>query len=194
MALYHLLRDRKAINILKLLYDNEIIKKKFSLNLSKACEKLAIDEAEASILNLVEYNLVTTDALGDDKVMSITNKGKEFIEAFDHMIEIIEGKRAKPKSVHVRYELTIHEKKVLVLTHKISNEIGSEHVAVKALVMEMYPHHAHNTRIGIVSKNINRLEELNLIETTKQNETRYLRVTDKGEKTIIEQHLRGIVY
>ncbi len=194
MGLYHLLRDRQAINILKVLYDNETISKKYTLNLSIICKKLDINDTEGSVLRLVENELITTDTVDDDKVLSISNKGKELIEAFDHMIEVLEGKKTRPKSVHVRYELTTQEKKVLVLSHQIAKEIGAEHVAVKALVMEMYPHHDYNTRIGIVSKNIKRLEELNLMETMKQNETTYLKVTDKGVKTITEQHLRGIVY
>jgi len=194
MTLHPILKERKCINILKVLYDNEVLNKKYSMGLSLILKRLSISDPSSALLLLAEKGLITTDEAEDEKILSITNKGKEFIEAFDHLVEVVEGKRQKPKSVFVRYELTTQEKKILVLSYNISKEIGSDFISVKALVMEMFPHHDYNSRVGIVSKSINRLVDLNLIEKLQQNDVNYIKVTLKGIKTIDEQHLRGIVY
>jgi len=194
MRLHHLLTDRIAIRILKLLYDLETQKKGvYTMKLSDAKISLKLNSSpENSITILSTMGLIGVDAVNGDHIMSITNKGKEFIEIFDQLIELFLAKDQKGKKVSVKYELTAQEKRILVLTYRISKEIGRDFVALKTLVEELYPNQDNKT--GAVSRYISRLEEIKLMERKKEGRNSYVKVTDKGFRTIREQYLNGLMH
>src|SRR3989344_3396092 len=170
MKLHHLLKDRTAIRILKMLYDQEAMKKGYTMRLSYAKNRLGILLSPGSSAELLgEKGLVGIVHVDNDMVMSIINKGKEFIEVFDQLIELFaakdgkEGKAAFADKVKVRYELTMQEKRIIVLCYKISREIGREFIAMKTLVEELYPNlPSQANKTSTVSRYVSRLEELKL--------------------------------
>lgn len=202
MKLHRILKDRTAIRILKMLYDQEAMKKGYAMKLSYAKNRLGMVLSPGSSVELLsKFSLVGIDHVGNDMVMSITNKGKEFIEIFDQLVEIFagkegkEGKAAFADKVKVRYELTMQEKRIIVLCYKISKEIGRDFVALKTLVEELYPNQLNQTnKTSTVSRYISRLEEIKLMEKKKEGRNSYVKVTEKGLKTIKEQYLNGLMH
>lgn len=198
MKLHRILKDRTAIRILKMLYDQEAMKKGYSMKLSYAKNRLGMVLSPGnSVEILAKHGLVGIDHVGNDMVMSITNKGKEFIEIFDQLIELFAGKNKamQAEKVKVRYELTMQEKRIIVLCYKISREIGREFIALKILVEELYPNLPNQAnKTSTVSRYISGLEELRLMERKKEGRNSYVKVTEKGLKTIKEQYLNGLMH
>lgn len=195
MNLYRLLTDRNAVRILKILYDNELQNKgSYTMKLSLAKKKLGLMfSPKKSVNKLSSLGLVGVDSVNGDYIMSMTNKGKEFIEVFDQLVELFSAKKERDeKKVRVRYELTAQEKRIMVLTYRIGKEIGRDFVALKTLVEELYPHQKNKT--STVSRYISRLEELRLMERKKEGRNIYVRVTEKGFRTIKQQYLDGLMH
>ena len=198
MKLHHLLQDRTSVRILKMLYDQEAAKKGYAMRLSYARNRLGMLLSPGSSVELLaKHGLVGIDHVGNDMIMSITDKGKEFIEIFDQLIELFDGKNkaVQAEKVRVRYELTMQEKRIIVLCYKISREIGREFVALKTLVEELYPNLPNQAnRTSTVSRYVSKLEELRLMERKKEGRNSYVKVTEKGLKTIKEQYLNGLMH
>jgi len=196
MRLHHLMQDRTAIRILKMLYDNEAAKKGYSMRLSYAKNRLGMTLSPGkSVETLSRFGLVGIDNVGNDMVMSITNRGKEFIEVFDQLIELFAAKKPSyAGKVKVRYELTGQEKRIIVMAYKIGKEIGRDFIALKTLVEELYPLQQNQAnKTSAVSRYISKLEELRLMERKKEGRNTYIRVTENGLKTIKEQYLNGLM-
>ncbi|MFO8016587.1 MAG: hypothetical protein R6U32_05770 [Candidatus Woesearchaeota archaeon] len=195
MALHHLLKDRAAVRLLKTMYDHEAMNKgSYTMKLSEAKKKLglAADAKEQAML-LSSHGLAGIDKVNGDYIMSITNKGKEFIEVFDQLVELFRPKEsAGAKKVSIKYELTAQEKRIMVMAYRISREIGRDFVAMKTLVEELYPNKGNKT--STVSRYISRLEELNLMERQRQGRHTYVKVTESGFKMIKEQYLKGLMH
>lgn len=194
MKLYHLLTDRAAVRILKMLYDEEVLNKgSYTMKLSDARKKLGlILSPKSSVTSLSGCGLVTTDSVDGDTIMSITNKGKEFIESFDQLVDIYHGKKPEQKSIRVKYELTSQEKRIIIMAYKISSEMGKELVPLKTLVQELYPYDQRG-KTSVVSRYISRLEEIKLMQRTKEGREVFVSVTEQGFKTIKEQYLKGLM-
>ncbi|MBW2972423.1 hypothetical protein KY359_05280, partial [Candidatus Woesearchaeota archaeon] len=80
MQLYTLLRDRASINILKILYDNEAVNKKYTMLHSELTAKLAVEQLPTTVPNLVSGGLISAEKNGSgETVFSITKKGKQFV-------------------------------------------------------------------------------------------------------------------
>lgn len=195
MTLYGLLSNRIAINVLKTVYMHEVREKaSHTTSLHVIKKRLPIEVGIDDLNLLVECELVTMDLVEGEHILSITQKGKEFIEVFDQLIEVYEGKEKSPaKSVKVKYELTSQEKRILVLTYKMLKESGAEYIPLKNLVEEMYPREDYSTKISSVSRYVSRLEDIYLMQRKKEGRKSLVRVTDKGFRIIKEQYLKGLM-
>lgn len=194
MKLYPLLKDRNAVNILKLLYDNEVTNRdSYTLSLSEAKKRLGmLLPPKESALRLSSFRLIAIDSVDNDYIMSITNKGKEFIEVFDQLIELLQPDKVGKKAISIKYELTINEKKILALAYKISRESGMDYIALKTLAQELYPYNQQG-KTSIISRYVSKLEEINLMKKKREGRETFVNVTDKGLKTIREQYLKELM-
>lgn len=194
MKLHPLMQDRTAIRILKMLYDQEVASRgSYTMRLSAARKRMGLFFAPFKSMDaLSSYGLIGVDSVDGDYIMSMTNKGKEFIELFDQIVELFAVRKDGQKKVRVRYELTSQEKRILVLTYRICKEVGNDFVPLKALVEELYPHQDNKT--SIASRYISKLEELRLMERRKEGRNTLVRVTEHGFKTIKEQYLNGLMH
>ena len=88
MSLYNILSKRGCINILKSLYDEEVINKTaYTLNLSQVVKKLKIDlplVAEIDILS--NDGLISSEKIDKEYVLSITKKGKKIILKYNKFL------------------------------------------------------------------------------------------------------------
>ncbi|MBI4149942.1 hypothetical protein HY488_00905 [Candidatus Woesearchaeota archaeon] len=195
MVLYKLLMDRIAVNVLKVLYDHEVREKaSYSTKLSEIKKRTAMPIALPSLQRLSSMELITMDLVEGEHILSITNKGKEFIEIFDQLIELFQThEREEQKGVRVKYELTNQEKRILILAYKMSKESGVAFVPLKSLATELYPHSDYRSKMSTVSRYVTKLEEIQLMERKKEDRLTLVKVTDKGFKTIKEQYLKGLM-
>jgi predicted transcriptional regulator len=191
MRLYPLLKDRASINILKILYDNEFgNEKKHTMHYSELKSKLLIKDGVSTLPNLIDAGLISTDNGNSGVVLSITQRGKEFVEQFDKLVFIVNGKKQEQKAYQVKYELTALEQRILLLCSKIKSETGKS-VDLKTLTQEVYPYKEPESKKGTVSKYAKKLEELNLIKKVKSNNRTFFDITESGEKTIREQFIES---
>ncbi len=192
MRIYDLLTDKGAINILKLLYVQEVEKQgSFTMKLSQIKAELPFSfESKESLFKLVETRLIVLDEVPEDKLLSITEKGKEFIGIFDQLKDVFEEKKRQESRISLKYELTPLERRILVICLKVSKEVGSKYVSLKSLSEEVYPKNANSSA---VSRYANRLCELNLLEKKKEGRNSYYRVTEQGKKTVKEQFLHELL-
>ena len=194
MKLYPLLNDRNSINILKILYDNETKNKNsYTLKLSDVKKAIGLSSyPKESALLLSTYGLIALDYVDNDYIVSITNKGKEFIEIFDQLADLFRPKTVGEKSVSIRYELTGQEKRILVMAYKISKETGRDFIPLHLIVQEIYPYNQQG-KASTVSRYVSRLGEIKLMEKRKEGRNTLVSVTEQGFKTIREQYLKGLM-
>ena len=191
MRLYPLLKDRASINILKILYDNEFgVDKKHTMQYSLLKSKLIIKDSVSTLPNLIDAGLISTDNGNSGVVLCITQRGKEFVEQFDKLVFIVNGKKQEQKAYQVKYELTALEQRILLLCSKIKSETGKS-VDLKTLTQEVYPYKEPESKKSTVSKYAKKLEELNLIRKVKSNNRTFFDITESGEKTIREQFIES---
>jgi len=193
MALYNIITNRTAVNTLKALYTYEVIDKKghsMSLDSVEQTIKTAITEKSLSILN--KHDLIRRDRGDLGVILSISQKGKEFIEIFDLLIELFQAKE-KRQNARIEYHLTEMEKKILVMIKRISNEIGKDNVTLKNLTRELFPIEAYESKSSTISRQIKKLEEIKLVERAKKGREAIVCLTERGEKTIKDQFLMGII-
>jgi len=189
MKLYTLLKDRASINILKILYDNEFTEKKEHTMYYSEIKKVVADSV-STLPNLMEAGLISTDNGNNGVVISITQKGKEFIEQFDRLVHVVNGAKHEQKAYQVKYDLTALEQRILLLCAKIKSETGKQ-VDLKTLTQEVYPYKEPESKRSAISKYAKKLEELNLLRKVKINNRTFFDVTDSGEKTIREQFIES---
>ncbi len=197
MRLYDILSDRKAVCILKLLYDKEVVEKSaYSFNFSDIKKELGLTgKDEEPLANLDNAKLIGIDDVEGEKVLTITKKGKHFIEVFDQLVDLFKGEPAlrNEKQVSIKYELTEIEKKILLITYKISKESGAESIPLKTITTELFPHHTYQSKAGTVSRYAKKLEEINLLCRKKEGNLSFLKITEFGIKALQKQHLEGVV-
>ena len=194
MRLHTLLRDRASINILKILYDNEFGEnKKHTMRFSDIKANLVMREMDNTLSNLDNAGLISAEeAVNGELVLSITKKGKEFVEQFDKLLDVMAGRKQEQKAYQVQYNLTPLEQRMLILCAKMKSESGSI-VQLKTLTQEVYPYSDPAAKTGIVSKYAKKLEELNLLLRVKKNNRTFFDVTESGERVIKEQFLEGVI-
>ncbi len=191
MQLHPLLKDRASINILKILYDNEVSAKKYTMLYPEMKSKLVVTEGPLTLLNLEKAELLSAEESdGGSLVLSITQKGKDFIDAFDRLIAVMQGRKEEKKAYQVEYNLTPMEQRVLVMCAKVKSETGKI-VALRLLAQEVYPYKDPGLKTGSVSKYAKRLGELNLLERVKKNNRTFFDVTESGERVIKEQFMNN---
>ncbi len=192
MILRALLTDYAAINILKFLYDKESEKNSvYSIKFKEIIKRFPQSEdINKSIVILKNFDLINEDITKEDKIIVISAKGKHFIDTFDKLVQLTnieEGSDNKKttKSFQIKYDLNQKEKKIMILVYKLSKETGNNKVLFDDLTRELYP--KNNVNASEVEKNINQLEELNLVEKTQVKNKIFLELTPTGERTIKEQ-------
>lgn len=189
MSLYPLLKDRACINVLKILYDNEVMDKKYTMSYTHVEDHLSVPGSPATLEVLESAGLIGSEYSEEGiLVLSITKKGKEFIEQFDKLIEVMNGKKKEKKAYSVKYELTDVEQRILIMCAKMKSETGTA-VMLKSLTHEVYPYNDPSSKSRSVSNAAKRLEELNLIKRIKNNNRIFFDVTESGEKVIKEQFM-----
>ncbi|NQU78713.1 hypothetical protein HQ545_03000 [Candidatus Woesearchaeota archaeon] len=187
MRLHTILRDRACINVLKILYDNENLANKYSMLYDNMKSLLAIEEKAYTLLHLEKAGLISSEENGDGGlVLSITSKGKDFIDHFDKLIAVMSGNKTEHKAFHVEYSLTPMEQKVLTICSNIRSESGSE-VPLKILTQKVYPRNKVETKTGSVSGYVKKLEKLNLITRKKKHNKVFFDVTDSGYRVVTRQ-------
>lgn len=196
MGLFHFLTSRDAVNLLKFLYQKEVIEKaSYTYKLSIARKETGRAFGSDVINILRKDELVTTDDVEGETILSITAKGKEIIEVFDQLVEVYRGDipQIHQAGVRVRYELTKNEKRVLLLATKIAKENNLVYIPLRTLTQEMFPQATPSKKLSLVSRYVNKLEELNLVHRKREEKKSFVAVTDQGYKTIEQQYMKGII-
>ncbi len=171
--LYQLLTDAQAIRILKLLYDEEFVKKEnYALNLSEIASRPGFNgNLMLSIGSLDVAGLIQVDSLKEDKVLSITPKGRKFIEIFDQLRAVLLQKKQekkKEKRIQVKYELSSSEKKLIDVLKRVGKD--GDPVEISELTIAMYPEKGHKKKRTSVLRFVSRLEKLNLVEKIERGD------------------------
>ncbi|MFC1691386.1 hypothetical protein ACFL0W_04355 [Nanoarchaeota archaeon] len=196
MQLHTLLNDRTAVCALKKVYDHEVIEKSsYTTKQSFIEESIGMTNISDSLANLEKFGLVSSEKVEGELILSITEKGRHFIEIFDQLVELFSSKPVKivSQSVKVKYELTDLEKKILVFASKISKESGKEFILLRTLTQEIYPYQQVSRKISTISRYVKQLEQLNLLERKKKGRETIIKVTDNGDRIIKQQYLKEIL-
>jgi len=178
--LYDILKNRASVNILKQLSEKEL-KKSYSSSISDfRYDKKQLDEAIA---------ILSTEGLiyKEGSLISISEKGKRFIEIFDKLVELFKAEKTRPeKNIEVTYDLTDFEKKVLFTLFKIHHETGRD-VSLSNLTEELFPYEKSEKKKIRVSKELTKLEQLNLAKKIKRERNVFAQITDSGIKVVKRQ-------
>ena len=192
MVLYEILVNKPCIWILKALYDQEIINKKaHTISLSKISSVFNLKEKADYFTGILLRNgLLHIDDVGNDKIISLTQKGKDFFKQF-HRLKIMAEIEKVPKSkkfASIEYNLTGPEKKTLLMAYRLSRESGE--IPIKNLIRELNPY--NSKKYSVSYKHLGRLEKLNLIAKLKKGKSAYISLTVPGKRTIKEQLIESV--
>ncbi|MFC1727988.1 hypothetical protein ACFLZ7_00820 [Nanoarchaeota archaeon] len=194
MALYEILVNKPCVWIIKALYDQETAEKKsYTMSLSVVDQLFGLNgKAAYFALILAKDKLIHLDEAENDKIICLTKKGKEFFKQFDKLKTTIEiEKKEEKKFAKIEYDLTDTEKKTLMMTYRMSRELGEE-IPFKNLVQEMYPYDDYSKKSNVVYKHIGKLEKLNLMAKMKKGRSAFVSLTVPGKRTIKEQLIENI--
>jgi len=199
MRLRDLLTDFAAINILKFLYDMELKNTSiYSTKLSNIQQKFNyFKNIDNSINILKNFELINLDLLKEDQIISISAKGKDFMDIFDKLAQIT-NKKNEPqnkkmnKSFQIKYHLTPKEKKIMVVIFKLSKELGDKPVSFYDLTREIHPTNTENY-IQNVLRYTSKLAKLNLVDKIKEKTQIMVKLTPTGERTIKEQLVESLL-
>lgn len=199
MQLRDLLADRAAINLLKFLFDMESGERRvYSIETSNIKQRFpSFKDIDNSIGILKSLELINEDYSEKGQIVSISAKGKQFIDIFDKLVQITDKNyglkaREKAKSFKIEYNLTPKEKRIMVVVFKLSRELGNKPVSLQDLTQEIYPTNSASKKSG-VARHVSKLNELNLIEKQKINNKNFLKLTPTGERTIKEQLIEALL-
>lgn len=188
MGLYEILTNRSAVWILKVLHDNEVHKKAYmirSSDLAHASNPPKLPEDAISVLQ--SHNLISTEMINDERIFSITQKGAKFIETFDQLVSVMNHKvqmqikQPAQQKVRVEYGLNAFEKKILESIMILQKKKKSQYLELGEV-----SHHMYKTKRTppTVSKAVNSLHDLNLIEKKKSGEKFSVALTPSGLKVL----------
>ncbi len=186
MALYEILQDRAAINALKLVYLNERLEQKYVMNVRSIAAQLAFPLGQQSLQILSDHGLIAMDTAEGNVLVTITEKGKRFVEHFDKVVALFKPS-PKQSSVRLEYSLTPLEWQVLLILQKMQRETGEGIIPLKVIRDELYPHNKTS-----ISSYVKKLLELNLIEKQQRGREIWITFSAAGQR-LMEQKLMGIV-
>ncbi|MBI2146860.1 hypothetical protein HYU19_00100 [Candidatus Woesearchaeota archaeon] len=198
MALRELLQDRAAINILKMAYDRERQdkEKSYTITLQDAMKKLGLlFQPDASIRQLAAAEFIAAETVEGTTYISITNRGRAFIEVFDQLVEAYQKAApppAKPR-IKIKYNLTDHERKLLLAATRLRNDSGQEFVPLASVVKEIFPDHDPRRKMSAAVQQVLKLEELQFMERKKQDKKALVKVTEKGYNSIKDAYEKGLM-
>jgi len=182
--LYDVLSSRACVNLLKILYDNEVLRKNsYSLKKSEILQSIRDKGAvDSAIITLAYEALILKEEAEGELHISITEKGKKFIALFDQLIALIKEEEviSAPK-VEIKYDLTDAEKRILLTLYQMQKETGKE-ISLSDLARELHPYEDYEKKKTKISNILTRLQEMNLAEKTKKERVVYASVTQSGEK------------
>ena len=185
--LYRLLQDRAAVNMLKILYDNDG-QKTYATRLAEIQQQLPMPALPASAQRLITAGLASADVVEQDAVFSITEKGKNFMQIFDQLIVLANGnsvKKANAMSIH--YALTPLEKQMLLSVEKMCTN-GKPRVSLHAVAHDLYPLEEPKTQIGVLQRAAQQLAELGMLRHDRIGKNILVGITDQGMRIAKEQH------
>ncbi|MFQ5474749.1 MAG: hypothetical protein ACE5DM_02835 [Candidatus Nanoarchaeia archaeon] len=189
--LYDILSDRVSVNMLKILYDQEYVAKTaHTMPFFRLRNILRKQLTLQQVLMVEAAGLITAEETDEMLIVSLNIKGKEFIEQMDRLREIIDPQPKKKEFFKVEYDLSMIEKKILVMCSKLQDEQGGP-VVLENLTMELYPHGAIN-RKGVVTRYVNKLSGLNLLTKGQKGNSLSVELTSTGKK-VIERQLMELV-
>ena len=185
MNLYKILKNRFAINLLKILYDNEFSLKKsrtmFLCQITKELNYQNIQHAQETTQSLKSAKLIAADENEDKEiVISLSNKGKNFIDQLDKLKKIIEEREKPKKAFKVEYDLTKLKKKILKKCASIDQKMSP--IPLKILTKRLYPKYDHSEKSSTVSKYLKRLESLNLVKKIKKGNRVFYNLNESGKR------------
>jgi len=178
--LYDVLKNRASVNILKQLSENEL-KKDYTTKVSelKGSQREIADAVAILASEKLIYN--------EDSLLSISEKGKKFIEAFDRLVELFKAQQEQStKNIEIQYNLSDFEKKILFVLFKVHKETG-EDILLSSLTQELFPYEDVSRRKLRVSRELSKLEQLNLVNKAKKERNVFVQITDSGLKVVKRQ-------
>ncbi len=164
--LHKLLTNRKAVNILKLLSEQDDVFELTELKLSESYAEL-----------LLNYNLIQLEK-GERTLMSISLKGKQFIKLMDEMKKLVE-KGSTGSRLKLSFNLSKEERTTLLLISKLGFD-----VEISILLKTLKRENLVKTGFGL-TKILKALQEINLVELKNKR----VEITELGKKTIINELL-----
>ncbi|MBI1969331.1 hypothetical protein HYS48_01440 [Candidatus Woesearchaeota archaeon] len=193
MALYDILKDREAVNMLKVLYDNEMGRKSYSMPLGKILQEPPFQGRVVgrSVELLERHDLIAMD-LGEQKNLCITERGKRFIQLIDGLREVLTEQQKPIKSVRIEYSLTQRERQLLTIIYQMGRELGEGYVGLRAITVELYPYEDYPRKSSLVSQYVGKLEKLHLVEKKKIGRNIFITVTARGKEIVQEQYMQEL--
>jgi DNA-binding MarR family transcriptional regulator len=186
MRMYSILSDRTSVNILKAMHDNEFVQKKsHTMTYSELRDKLLLKQCVASLRNLSAAGFIAKQAVEEELVLSMTDKGKRFVEEFDKLVMIFNGVKQEQQAYNIHYELTDLENKILLNCFKLHSETGTE-IALEDVAREAYPHKEPAKSKSTLSKYMKRLEQLHLVTRIPKPNRVFFDLTQSGERVARE--------
>lgn len=184
MRLYELLQDRAAINVLKTLYDREVEQRSYSTNMATLQQRFSgFGSIPAATQRLLSAGLVGADEVNGDAVVSITAKGKRFIEIFDQLSAALNGRPKPSNGMALRYELIPLEQQVLATAAQLLEQRGKP-PSLHAIARSLFPQEIPAKQIPGVKRCVMQLEKLGLAQTDQVGRNVFLRVTENGRKVV----------
>lgn len=183
--LYDILINRPAVNILKHLSEKDK-KKKYTADAKDIARQYKGSKDALKLLS--EHGLV----YAEDDLISISEKGKKFIEIFDQLTGLFRQKEEKRETnVEIHYEISDFEKKLLFMLLRLQQE-NRQPVSLTQISRELFPYEDYERKKSRISRHINRLEQLNLVRKLKQQREVRMEITETGTKVVKRQLVNEI--
>src|SRR3972149_12216976 len=127
MGLYEVLKERRSINLLKSIYDREIIhRRSHTTKLSDIMENTPFEDVAPAIELLESHGMISHETVQGEHIVTITEKGKNFAEAFDFMRRIFKDEIKKEEQVRISYQLQGEEINQLANVRGVTLETGKD--------------------------------------------------------------------
>ena len=184
MRLYELLQDRAAINVLKALYDTEVEQRSYSINMAVLQQRFsAFGSIPAATQRLLSTGLVGADEVNGDVVVSITARGKRFIEIFDQLSAALNGRPKPPNGMALQYELVPIERQMLALAERIPQQNGKR-ASLHTIAKELYPQEIPAKKIALLKRHADQLQQLGLAQCSQVARNFFVTVTENGRRAL----------
>jgi len=179
-----ILTDKFAVNILKLLYENEKkghICSKYD-DITNAFGKKNYSD---SIAILDNSKLIVREK----ETLTITNKGKRFITTFDQLIEAAHQDTEPKQKIKIIYDLPEEERKILLNLQLLSKKSGDAFVSLATIAKYISGEDSSQQRESL-SKAFKKMEELGIV--ILQEKENLVGLTSKGKNALKEIVLENI--